>query len=157
MWDAKEVCTLVFIIYHRSYFTLLVGYVDEKRWEFYNNMDKDHRSMKHAENFVSYSSQFVELVILFVSPGSIGFSECLLSWKIYCYTHSVCTLPDGGTVNSVGTTHLCGHGSRGRTSLVRRIAMTSTYLQWPSLLTICTDCPLNLLSLISYTFEVKSS
>ena len=56
MWDAKEVCTLVFIIYHRSYFTLLVGYVDEKRWEFYNNMDKDHRSMKHAENFVSYSS-----------------------------------------------------------------------------------------------------
>ena len=53
---------LVFIVYHRSHFSLLVKYVDERRWEFYNSMDKDRRSMKHAEIFLSYSIVFVFLV-----------------------------------------------------------------------------------------------
>ena len=30
VWDAKEGCTLVFIVYQRSHFTLLVGLVHEK-------------------------------------------------------------------------------------------------------------------------------
>ena len=46
--DAREARTLIFIVYQRSHFTLLVGLVDEKRWEFYNSMDGDRRSFKHA-------------------------------------------------------------------------------------------------------------
>ena len=62
VWDAKEACTLVFIVYRRSHFTLLVGYVDEGRCEFYNSMDKDRRSMKHMKRIVSYSIVFVVLL-----------------------------------------------------------------------------------------------
>ena len=54
--DAREVRTLIFIVYQRSHFTLLVGLVDEKRWEFYNSMDGDRRSFKHAHKFVRVSS-----------------------------------------------------------------------------------------------------
>lgn len=57
VWDAKEARTLVFIVYHRSHFTLLVGYVDEKRWEFYNSMEKDRRSMKHAQKFMGWLNE----------------------------------------------------------------------------------------------------
>ena len=53
VWDAKEARTLVFIVYCRLHFTLLVRYVDEKGWEFYNNIDRDCRSMKNLENFIS--------------------------------------------------------------------------------------------------------
>ena len=62
VWDVKQACTLVFIVHHRSHFTLLVGYVDEKKWEFYISMDKDHRSMKHAKKLVSYLNMFVVLL-----------------------------------------------------------------------------------------------
>lgn len=54
VWEAREARTLVFIVYHRSHFALLVGYVDERRWEFYNSMPKDRRTLKHVEKFVRF-------------------------------------------------------------------------------------------------------
>ena len=41
VWDARKARTLIFIVHHRSHLTLLDGYVDEQRWEFYNSMAGD--------------------------------------------------------------------------------------------------------------------
>ena len=63
-WDAREAYTLIFIVYHRSHFTLLVGYVDERRLEFYNSMSGDHRSVKHVEKFVCYVTLNIDIFVL---------------------------------------------------------------------------------------------
>ncbi|RWR88564.1 Ulp1 protease family, catalytic domain-containing protein [Cinnamomum micranthum f. kanehirae] len=57
VWDAREARTLIFIVYHRSHFSLLVGLVDEKRWEFYNSLAGDRRSVKHASKFVAWLNE----------------------------------------------------------------------------------------------------
>ena len=63
VWDAREARTLIFIVDHILHFTLLVGYVEEKRWEFYNSMAGNRRSVKHAEKFVSYVTLNIDILV----------------------------------------------------------------------------------------------
>ncbi|RWR84951.1 hypothetical protein CKAN_01378700 [Cinnamomum micranthum f. kanehirae] len=53
VWEAREAHTLVFVVHYRNHFTLVVGYVDEKRWEFYNSLAGDRLTQNKAEKFVS--------------------------------------------------------------------------------------------------------
>ncbi|RWR76672.1 sentrin-specific protease 1-like protein [Cinnamomum micranthum f. kanehirae] len=51
VWDAKECKTLVYILHAHNHFTLLVGYTDENRWEFYNSSKSDHYHQNICDGF----------------------------------------------------------------------------------------------------------
>ena len=49
VWEARECNTLVFVLHYRNHFTLVVGYVDERRCEFYNSLVGDRLTRSKAE------------------------------------------------------------------------------------------------------------
>ena len=53
VWEARECNTLMFVLHYRNYFTLVVGYIDERRWEFYNSLAGDRLTRSKAEQLVS--------------------------------------------------------------------------------------------------------
>ena len=53
VFEANECSTLVFVFHYRNHFTLVMGYVDERRWEFYNSLAGDRLTRSKAEQFVS--------------------------------------------------------------------------------------------------------
>lgn len=52
--EAREQKTLVFILRYDHHFTLLVGYMDERQWEFYNSIKTDRNSLDVCKKFVSF-------------------------------------------------------------------------------------------------------
>ena len=60
VWDAKECKTLIYILHQHNHFTLLVGYTDENRWEFYNSSESDKYGLVVYEGFVSVHSILVD-------------------------------------------------------------------------------------------------
>ena len=49
VWEARECNSLVFVLYYKNHFTLVVGNVNERRWEFYNSLACDRLIWSKAE------------------------------------------------------------------------------------------------------------
>ena len=54
--DAMECKTLVYVLHAHNHWSLLVGYVDENRWEYYNSSLGEIWGRKTCERFASIFS-----------------------------------------------------------------------------------------------------
>ena len=54
--DGMECKTLVYVLYAYNHWSLLVGYVDENRWEYYNSSLGEIWGRKTCERFASIFS-----------------------------------------------------------------------------------------------------
>ena len=107
VWEASKKRLLIFIMWHEHHFTLLVGYNEERRWEFYNSLKSDRTTVNVAKEFVSTLIQML-LILQFVPIMKIP-SMCEL-----CYNHVLSCMNRLTTsaINSLimdGTTLGCGH------------------------------------------------
>ena len=58
VWDARECKTLVFVLHSINHFTLLVGYTNGRKWEFYNSSSSDRHALTKYKRFMSIYSLF---------------------------------------------------------------------------------------------------
>ena len=70
VWDVKECWTLIYILHAHNHFTLLVGYTDKNRLEFYKSLKSDHYHQNICDSFVSI-----------IPIRSLLFMDCLFA----CY------------------------------------------------------------------------
>ena len=52
--DARECKTLIFVLHSVNHFTLLVGYTDKRKWEFYNSSSSDRHALTTCKQFTEY-------------------------------------------------------------------------------------------------------
>ena len=72
VWEVRECNTPVFVLHYRSHFMLVVGYIDERRWEFNNSLAGDRLTRSKAEQFVSMvcDPKLQSLYIVIVAPSA---------------------------------------------------------------------------------------
>eukprot|EP00268_Persea_americana_P022809 TRINITY_DN22604_c1_g1_i1.p1 TRINITY_DN22604_c1_g1~~TRINITY_DN22604_c1_g1_i1.p1 ORF type:complete len:117 (+),score=5.50 TRINITY_DN22604_c1_g1_i1:55-405(+) len=62
--DAMECMTLVYVLHAHNHWSLLVGYVDENCWEYYNSSLGEIWGRKTSERFVSIFSCLGSMIFL---------------------------------------------------------------------------------------------